>query len=126
MSLRGLRILVTRGDEQAESFSDLIRERGGIPVPIPTVRLVPPEEPAALDGALDRLAGFDWLLLTSANAARFFLERAASRGEGRRLIEQGAVEIVAENGESIKVSDPRGFAKPGVLRVGKHRFLRLE
>ena len=51
---------------------------------------------------------------------------AASRGEGRRLIEQGAVEIVAENGESIKVSDPRGFAKPGVLRVGKHRFLRLE
>ncbi|OGP35227.1 MAG: hypothetical protein A2X88_03700 [Deltaproteobacteria bacterium GWC2_65_14] len=82
MSLRGLRILVTRGDEQAESFSDLIRERGGIPVPVPTVRLVPPEEPAALDGALDRLAGFDWLLLTSANAARFFLERAASRGIG--------------------------------------------
>lgn len=82
MSLRGLRILVTRSDVQAERLCALVRDRGGIPVFFPTVLLLPPEDPAPLEDALSRLAEFDWLLLTSANAARFFLERAASRGIG--------------------------------------------
>ena len=80
MSLRGKRILVTRGEGQAEEFSAIIRKRGGIPVVFPTVRLVPPNDFAPLDKALARLGTFDWVLFTSANAARFFLGRAAKRG----------------------------------------------
>ena len=80
MSLRGKRILVTRGEGQAEEFSAIIRKRGGVPVVFPTVRLVPPDDIAPLDKALARLGTFDWVLFTSANAARFFLGRAAKRG----------------------------------------------
>ena len=80
MSLRGKRILVTRGEGQAEEFSAIIRKRGGVPVVFPTVRLVPPDDIAPLDKALARLGTFDWILFTSANAARFFLGRAAKRG----------------------------------------------
>jgi len=80
MSLRGKRILVTRGEGQAEEFSAIIRKRGGVPVVFPTVRLVPPDDIAPLDKALARLGTFDWVLFTSANAARFFLVRAAKRG----------------------------------------------
>jgi len=80
MSLRGKRILVTRGEGQAEEFSAIIRKRGGVPVVFPTVRLVPPDDFAPLDKALARLGTFDWVLFTSANAARFFLVRAAKRG----------------------------------------------
>jgi len=80
MSLRGKRILVTRGEGQAEEFSAIIRKRGGVPVVFPTVRLVPPDDFAPLDKALARLGTFDWVLFTSANAARFFLGRAAKRG----------------------------------------------
>jgi uroporphyrinogen-III synthase len=80
MSLRGKRILVTRGEGQAEEFSSVIRKRGGVPIVFPTVRLVPPDDPSALDEALARLGTFDWVLFTSANAARFFLERAVKRG----------------------------------------------
>lgn len=94
MSLLGKRILVTRGEGQGEEFSAIIRKRGGVPVLFPTVRLLPPDDPAPLDAALTRLATFDGILFTSANAARFFFERAADRGirevpEGVRVASVG-------------------------------------
>ncbi|MBI5420561.1 MAG: uroporphyrinogen-III synthase [Deltaproteobacteria bacterium] len=94
MTLAGRTILVTRGEEQGEIFSALIRERGGVPVLFPTIRLVPPEDPGPLDGAIARLSSFDWILFASANAARFFCERAARAGitappEGVRVASVG-------------------------------------
>ncbi len=80
MTLAGKRILVTRGEEQGEVFSALIRERGGVPVLFPTIRLVPPEDAGPLDRAIARLSSFDWILFASANAVRFFCERAARAG----------------------------------------------
>ncbi|MGE5189284.1 MAG: uroporphyrinogen-III synthase [Gemmatimonadota bacterium] len=82
MGLGGKRILVTRGGDQAGEFSALIRERGGVPVLFPTVRIVPAPDPAPLDAAIRGLASFDWVLFTSANAARFFCERAEALGWG--------------------------------------------
>src|SRR4030065_2706832 len=80
MPLLGKGIRVTRGEGQAEEFSSIIRKQGGVPVVFPAVRLVPPDDPSALDEALARLGAFDGSLFTSANAARVFLERAAKRG----------------------------------------------
>jgi uroporphyrinogen-III synthase len=82
MSMLGKRVLVTRGEGQAEEFAALIRMRGGIPVLFPTVRLVPPDDPGPLDAALARLSSFDWILFASANAAKFFCARAAQMGIG--------------------------------------------
>lgn len=94
MPLTGKRILVTRGEEQAEELASLIREKGGIPVLFPTVRLVPADDPGPLDSALARLPSFDWILFASANAARFFCGRAAQKGiagppEGVRVASVG-------------------------------------
>lgn len=45
----------------------------------------------------------------------------SSRGEGRRMLEQGAVSLDGE-----KLTDPfEVFPSPGVLRVGKRKFLRV-
>lgn len=115
MTLRGLRILVTRSGEQEERLCAMIRERGGTPVSFPTVRLVPPGDPGPLDRAIDRLASFDWLLLTSANAARCFLERVAARGAGP-LPEPLRVASVGP-GTSREIRE-RGF--PVHLTAGKH------
>lgn len=82
-SLRGARILVTRGAEQASEFADRIRARGGDPVLFPTVRIVPVDDPSLLDGAIARLSSFDWILFPSANAVRFFCDRAEGRGVRR-------------------------------------------
>jgi uroporphyrinogen-III synthase len=42
---------------------------------LPTVSFAPPESPAELDAALERLTEFDWILFTSQNAVRFFCRR---------------------------------------------------
>jgi uroporphyrinogen III methyltransferase/synthase len=80
MTLSGKRVLVTRSAEQAGELAALVRGAGGVPVLFPTIRLVPPEDTAPLDREIGRLASFDWILFTSANAARFFRERAARLG----------------------------------------------
>lgn len=69
---------MTRGGAQAGELAALIRQREGVPVPFPTVRIDPPADAAPLDEAVARLGGFDWVVLASANAARFFLDRVAS------------------------------------------------
>jgi len=82
MTLSGKRILVTRSVEQAGELAALIRRAGGIPVLFPTIRLTHPEDCAPLDREIGRLSSFDWVLFASANAARFFCERAARLGIG--------------------------------------------
>ncbi len=76
MPLRGLRVLVTRGEGQAREFSDLIHGRGGVPVLFPTIRIVAAEDPAPLDAAIASLPTFDWVLFSSANGVRYFAQRA--------------------------------------------------
>lgn len=80
MGLEGIRILVTRGGEQGDELCALVRERGGSPVLFPTIRLVPVPDPGPLDAAIRELSSFDWVLFTSANAVRFFCERAGALG----------------------------------------------
>jgi uroporphyrinogen III methyltransferase/synthase len=129
MSLRGKRILVTRGEGQAEEFSAIIRERGGVPVVFPTVRLVPPDDPAALDEALARLGTYDWVLFTSANAARFFLDRAAERGirgipEGVRVasVGPGTTREVRRRGVSVQLEAKRHTAEGMVEALAGEGF----
>ncbi|MEW6719962.1 MAG: uroporphyrinogen-III synthase [Thermodesulfobacteriota bacterium] len=80
MGLGGMRILITRAADGNEDLSALVRRAGGVPVPFPTIRLVPPADCGPLDREIGRLSSFDWILFTSANAARFFLDRAARLG----------------------------------------------
>jgi tyrosyl-tRNA synthetase len=47
---------------------------------------------------------------------------AASRGEGRRLVEQKGVRL---DGEVLSEANTT-FPHPGVLQVGKRRFLKVE
>jgi len=76
VGLLGKRILVTRSAEQAGTFAARVRERGGVPLLFPTVRLVPHDDSRALYEALSRINRFDWILFTSANAVRFFAAAA--------------------------------------------------
>jgi uroporphyrinogen-III synthase len=80
MTLSGKRVLVTRSAEQAGELAALVRDAGGVPVLFPTIRLVPPDDTGPLDREIGRITSFDWVLFTSANAARFFRERADRLG----------------------------------------------
>lgn len=78
--LAGKRIVVTRARHQAPPLAALIREYGGAPVAYPCIAIAPPADHQPLDHCLRQLAEFDWLLLTSGNAARAIAERLAELG----------------------------------------------
>lgn len=77
--LFGRRIAVTRARGQASEFSKLLREHGAEPIEFPTIKVTSPESFDALDEAIDNLESYDWLILTSSNGVRFFLERLKVR-----------------------------------------------
>jgi uroporphyrinogen III methyltransferase / synthase len=75
--LSGKTVLVTRSASasQATQFGDRLQRQGATVVELPALEIGPPSSWAALDGAIAQLRGFDWLVLTSANAVDYFLER---------------------------------------------------
>ncbi len=80
LPLAGRRILVTRAAHQAGKLSEGLRALGAEPVEVPVLEICPPASFAPLDAALRQLESYDWLILTSANAVRALVERAAELG----------------------------------------------
>jgi uroporphyrinogen-III synthase len=78
--LAGKRILVTRARHQAGQLSIELKKLGAEPIEVPAIEIVPPESFAALDAALQNSQQFDWLIVTSANAARAIRERCDTLG----------------------------------------------
>jgi uroporphyrinogen-III synthase len=75
LPLAGRRVLVTRAAHQASKLSDGLRALGAEPVEVPVLEIRPPISFDPLDAALRQLDSYDWLILTSANAARALAER---------------------------------------------------
>jgi uroporphyrinogen-III synthase len=83
--LAGRRVLVTRRAAQAATLSTRLRALGAEVVEIPAIEIAPPDDPASLDRALSRLTDYDWLVVTSANAARAVTERLEQLGRAQEL-----------------------------------------
>ncbi|MEX2263302.1 MAG: uroporphyrinogen-III C-methyltransferase [Bryobacteraceae bacterium] len=86
LPLFGQRVVVTRARGQAEDLSAKLRELGAEPVELPAIGIRPAADYAPLDRAIAELSAYDWLIFTSANGVRFFLERLDhSRSDMRAL-----------------------------------------
>ncbi len=86
--LSGRRIIVTRASDQAGEFSAMLSRRGATVLECPTIQLVDPASWKELDGAVAVLADFDWVVLTSVNAVRFFFQRLSHLGYDARAFGQ--------------------------------------
>jgi uroporphyrinogen III methyltransferase/synthase len=77
LPLDGIRTVVTRPKELSSRLAGMLREQGAEVIELPTVRIVPAEESADLDRAIDELAdqAYDWLIFTSPSGVRIFMER---------------------------------------------------
>lgn len=73
--LAGKTVLVTRAKEQALALSKLIRRQGGEAIEIPLLAFQPSTDTEKLDWAIKDIANYQWLIFTSANGVRFFMER---------------------------------------------------
>jgi len=96
LSLAGRRILVTRAAHQAGKLSEGLRALGAEPVEVPVLEIRPPESFEFLDAALRRFSHYDWLILTSANAARVLAERASFLGISLEGLARPQVAAVGE------------------------------
>jgi uroporphyrinogen-III synthase len=73
--LRGIRVLVGRARHQAGALSSELRKRGAEVIEIPFIEIRKPQSFQPLDMALNRLATYDWLILTSVNGVEAMWER---------------------------------------------------
>jgi uroporphyrinogen-III synthase len=85
------RVVVTRPRGQAALLANLLSARGAVPIIFPTIEIAAPADAAPLQDAIARLAGYDWVVFTSANSVAAFwdcLESAGGDGAalaGRKL-----------------------------------------
>ena len=75
LPLFGKRIVVTRAREQADSLAKIFESLGAQVIEMPTIEILPARDYGPLDTAIRNLSEYDWLIFTSANGVRFFLER---------------------------------------------------
>jgi uroporphyrinogen III methyltransferase/synthase len=125
--LSGRKIIVTRAAEQASEFSSMLERRGATVLECATIKLVEPDSWAELDSAITRLINFDWLILTSTNAVRFFFDRLETLGFDARAV--GNCKICAvgpKTAEAIRKFGvrpdliPADYKAEGVIADFKH------
>jgi len=115
--LFGQRVLVTRPSEQARSLSLLLRDEGAEPIEAPSIRIVPPEDPAPLAAAVQNLSAYDWVVFTSRNGVvRFFAEVRAQGGDARRLGGARVAAIGPATAEGLEAFGVRPDQIPGEYR----------
>ncbi len=73
--LAGCRVLVSRAKKQAGALSSALRELGCGVIEIPFIEIRHPRSYRPLDSALQNLATYDWLILTSVNGVGALVQR---------------------------------------------------
>jgi uroporphyrinogen-III synthase len=75
-----IRVLVTRPRKEAAEFAQALDEIGAEAIFFPTIKICPVKDTSVLDRAISHLWEYDWLVLTSINAADIILDRKAALG----------------------------------------------
>lgn len=84
--LFGRRIVVTRAREQASEFKSQLAALGAQCIEFPTIEIQPPPSWGPLDQAVRNLSDYDWIVFTSVNGVRFFMQRMrAAAMDARQL-----------------------------------------
>ena len=84
--LFGKRVVVTRSRDQASVFAEMLIDRGATTIEFPTIDVVPPASWDELDRAIQGIESYDWIIFTSANAVKFFMERLRGLGKDLRIL----------------------------------------
>lgn len=120
--LFGKGIVITRPELQAASMAALLQDAGARVIFFPTIEIAPPESWEDLDQAISRLEDYAWLIFTSANGVRFFLERLYAAGKdlrdlkGIRLCTIGPATAAALENRGLRVDlVPETYLSEGVV-----------
>ena len=101
LPLAGKTILVTRAMSQASKFSEMLQAKGASVVDLPALEIREPESWEGVDSAIAHLHRFDWLILTSANAVNFFLDRLLQQRKDLRALASLKIAVVGRKTNSF-------------------------
>jgi len=129
--LFGKGVVITRPEAQAQSFAELLHEQGARAIHFPTIRVVPPESWEPMDEAIDQLHEYQWLIFTSANGVRFFMQRLRERDRDIRdlkginlcTIGPATARALEELGLRVDVV-PESFISEGVVKAFAGRDIK--
>jgi uroporphyrinogen III methyltransferase/synthase len=91
--LFGRRVLVSGSPSTSDKLRLQLARMGADVIAQPAIRISPPDDWAPVDGALERLDQYDWLVFVSTNGVDYFFQRLFNRGGDVRRI--GGVKLAA-------------------------------
>jgi uroporphyrinogen III methyltransferase/synthase len=106
--LAGRRIVVTRARAQAASFVEALESLGAEAIEFPTIEIVAPESYEALDGAIDKIAEYDWIIFTSVNGVSCFATRLTALKKDPLALRK--MRVAAIGPETAKAVESLGVA----------------
>ncbi len=86
LPLFGRRVVITRDRSQAGVLAERLHALGADVIEFPVIEIRPPADPAPLDRAIAELESYDWLIFTSANGVRCFMDRLDASGRDLRAL----------------------------------------
>ena len=94
MPLAGVRVAVTRAAAQAAELADPLTAAGAEVLLYPLIRIEPRPLDAELKAAIEDLASFDWIILTSVNGVHLFMSVLERNEHGRAALRTRRVACV--------------------------------
>jgi uroporphyrinogen-III synthase len=128
--LLGWRVLVTRQPEQAAGVADALRSEGAHVIEVPLIEIAPPADLTALREAVARLADYEWLVFTSANAVRAFAIELSGRALPKALriatVGPSTTEAVTGSlaGATVALTPAEDFRADGLLAAFRSQDLQ--
>lgn len=94
--LQGRTIVITRALAQADEFAQELGRYGAQVIACPTIEIKELDDYQRLDEAINHLYGYDWLILTSANAVNYFFKRLTALGRDAASLDELKVCVIGE------------------------------
>jgi len=99
-------ILLTRTENQSRSLQQKLEESGFTVLNQPVIEILPVDDYSEIDSFLSRLNEFDWLIFSSSNGVRFFLDRFFAPEQKTGHEKQKSWARLRQNGLKIAAMGP--------------------
>ena|SRR5579883_2053732 len=118
MPLSGKTVVITRAASQSAELRSALEDLGARVIECPTIHIVPPTSWRPVDDAIRRLATYNWLLFTSANAIEQFMDRMGQRRPSIPIAVVGSATGKKLEEWGLKASlVPKDFRAEGLLEA---------
>ena len=113
----GAGVLLTRPRGQTQAADERLTDHGFRVLVQPVIEIGPPRDWRPVDEAIERIDHFDWVVFSSANGVRAFLQRVSERSDLRRLEDVSLAAIGPSTADAMAEWDRRADLIPESYRA---------